>query len=66
MDEIREYLGVESLGYLSEAGLRASVAAPDEHCYACFTARYPVALTDAELREESSDPAGRERLPENV
>jgi amidophosphoribosyltransferase len=44
LEEIRKYLDVESLGYLSEAGLRASVAAPSNHCYACFTNRYPVAV----------------------
>jgi len=65
-DEIREYLGVESLGYLSEAGLRAAVASPDSHCYACFTDRYPVPLTDRELREASAIPALGEREPENV
>ena len=50
LEEIKSYLGVESLGYLSEAGLRAAVSAPSEHCYACFTAKYPIALLDEELR----------------
>jgi amidophosphoribosyltransferase len=51
LEEIKTYLGVESLGYLSEAGLRAAVSAPSEHCYACFTAKYPIALLDQELRD---------------
>jgi amidophosphoribosyltransferase len=42
VEEIRQYLGVDSLGYLSEAGLRACVALPDQHCYACFNEQYPV------------------------
>jgi amidophosphoribosyltransferase len=50
LEEIKSYLGVESLGYLSEAGLRAAVSAPSEHCYACFTGKYPIALLDEELR----------------
>ena len=54
-DEIAAWLGVDSLGYLSEEGLRASVRAPSDHCYACFTGRYPVALRDADLHHE--DPA---------
>jgi amidophosphoribosyltransferase len=57
LDEIRDYLGVESLGYLSKEGLMASVAAPSEHCYACFTAKYPIALTDNELKEASLVPS---------
>ena len=41
LEEIRDYLGVDSLGYLSEEGLRLSVAAPNDHCYACFNRNYP-------------------------
>lgn len=55
--EIRRYLGVESLGYLSEAGLRAAVKAPSEHCYACFTGKYPIPLTDKELLEGNLVPS---------
>ena len=51
LEEIKAYLGVDSLGYLSEAGLRAAVSAPSEHCYACFTGKYPIALLDEDLRE---------------
>jgi amidophosphoribosyltransferase len=57
LDEIRDYLGVDSLGYLSEEGLRQAVTAPSEHCYACFTAKYPVDLTDTELREAALIPS---------
>jgi glutamine phosphoribosylpyrophosphate amidotransferase len=48
---------VDSLGYLSEEGLRQAVTAPSEHCYACFTAKYPVDLTDTELREAALIPS---------
>jgi len=57
LEEIKTYLGVESLGYLSEAGLRAAVSAPSEHCYACFTAKYPIALLDEELRDAKPVPS---------
>jgi amidophosphoribosyltransferase len=57
LEEIRKYLGVESLGYLSEPGLMASVKTPSEHCYACFTGRYPLPLSDPELREASLVPS---------
>jgi amidophosphoribosyltransferase len=40
--QIRKYLNVDSLGYLSMEGLRACVERPDDHCYACFSGEYPV------------------------
>ena len=57
LEAIREYLGVESLGYLSEEGLRSAVQAPSDHCYACFTAKYPIDLTDPELKDASLIPS---------
>ncbi|HEU4333653.1 MAG TPA: amidophosphoribosyltransferase [Candidatus Eisenbacteria bacterium] len=42
VEEIRKYLNVDSLGYLSMEGLRACVSRPDEHCYACFNGDYSV------------------------
>ncbi|MBN2187236.1 MAG: amidophosphoribosyltransferase [Dehalococcoidia bacterium] len=41
--EIRDYLGVDSLGYLSLDGLIQAVNLPrDIFCLACFTGEYPV------------------------
>jgi len=40
VDEIRRYLHVDSLGYLSMEGLRSCVSRPDDHCYACFDGKY--------------------------
>jgi amidophosphoribosyltransferase len=40
VEEIRKYLHVDSLGYLSMEGLRACVSRPDDHCYACFDGNY--------------------------
>ena len=43
VEEIREYLGVTSLGYLSLEGLLSAVKGPEEHyCTACFSGKYPV------------------------
>jgi amidophosphoribosyltransferase len=40
--EIARFLGVDSLGYLSEAGLAACVSSPaDRYCMACFNGDYP-------------------------
>jgi amidophosphoribosyltransferase len=44
VEEIREYLGVETLGYLSLEGLLACEADGSQFCRACFTGRYPVAV----------------------
>jgi amidophosphoribosyltransferase len=43
IDEITDFLGLDSLGYLSLVGLLASMPLPkDEFCVACFTGNYPV------------------------
>jgi len=42
VEEIRKYLHVDSLGYLSMEGLRSCVERPDDHCYACFNGDYSV------------------------
>jgi amidophosphoribosyltransferase len=42
VEEIRQYLGVESLGYLSLDGmLRASARDVGRFCHACFSNQYP-------------------------
>ncbi len=46
-EEIRRYLGVDSLHYLSLDGLRrASGGGPERFCDACFTRRYPTPIAD--------------------
>jgi amidophosphoribosyltransferase len=40
--EIRDYLGVDSLGYLSLEGLLACERDGREFCHACFSGRYPI------------------------
>jgi amidophosphoribosyltransferase len=46
VEEIRQYIGADSLGYLSPEGLLRAVddAAGERHCTACFTGRYPIAV----------------------
>ena len=43
-EEIRKFLGVDSLGYLSIDGLLACEREPERYCRACFTGEYPVAV----------------------
>ncbi len=48
VDEIRDYLEVDSLHYLSEKGMLASVCmADDQYCTACFTGKYPVEVDES-------------------
>ncbi|MFZ1946917.1 MAG: amidophosphoribosyltransferase [bacterium] len=48
VEEIRRYLEVDSLGYLSVEGMLGSTGlAPRDFCVACFTGDYPVLFTEA-------------------
>jgi amidophosphoribosyltransferase len=44
VEEIRDYLEVDTLGYLSHEGLLACEREPERYCSACFTGHYPVAV----------------------
>ena len=48
VEEIRDMLGVDSLGYLSLEGMHAAVREFGPFCDACFTGNYPTVLTDLE------------------
>ena len=41
-DEIRDFLGADSLGYLSLDGLLACEQDGGQFCHACFSGEYPV------------------------
>lgn len=57
VEQIRQHLGVESLGYLSLDGmLRAAGGDPKEFCHACFSGAYPTPIPDESAR-------GRYELP---
>ena len=42
VEEIRKFLGVTTLGYLSIEGLLSCVSCPNDYCTACYTGDYPV------------------------
>jgi len=51
IEEIREYIGADSLGYLTESGLYSFVKNGEPakgYCDACFTGRYPVPVSPEE------------------
>ncbi len=51
LDEIKVYIGVESLSYLSVKGMMSTLRADDGYCNACFTGAYPfeTPMLDLEL-----------------
>ncbi|RKX99409.1 amidophosphoribosyltransferase [Candidatus Poribacteria bacterium] len=62
VEEIRRYIGADSLGYLSIEGMLSCVKNPDEFCTACFDGRYPVEFTDQTLQQLSIEfTRGRKR-----
>jgi amidophosphoribosyltransferase len=50
VDEIRRSIGADTLAYLSHEGLLQAVNDPEgrRHCTACFSGRYPVAVSQGE------------------
>jgi amidophosphoribosyltransferase len=43
VEEIREFIGADSLGYISIDGLVKSIGLPkNKFCMACFTGEYPI------------------------
>jgi amidophosphoribosyltransferase len=41
VEELPTLLGLDSLHFLSEKGLRGTVSHPDDYCLACFNGDYP-------------------------
>ncbi len=59
LEKIREYIGVDSLTYLSMQGLLNSVPQFENeacsYCTACFSGDYPIPVTDATTDKEEND-----------
>ncbi len=57
VEQIRQHLGVDTLGYLSLAGmLRAAGGDPTDFCHACFSGAYPTELPDDSARARHDAP----------
>jgi amidophosphoribosyltransferase len=51
IEEIKNYLGVNSLAYLSEQGMLAATREnPKDFCTACFTGKYPIQVEKSQMR----------------
>jgi amidophosphoribosyltransferase len=59
VEEIRRYLHVDSLGYLSMEGLKSCVSRPEDHCYACFDGHYSEWYGEPLDKLAMERPAGR-------
>ena len=49
VEEIRQHLNVDSLGYLSLEGMHSAVASQGPFCDACFSGNYSAPLVDLEM-----------------
>lgn len=56
LDEIRAFLGVDSLGYLSLEGLLKAGGTRNSFCHACFSGHYPIPIDDDTLRSRHLAP----------
>ncbi|MEO8296129.1 MAG: amidophosphoribosyltransferase [Gemmatimonadota bacterium] len=55
-EEIRRYLGVDSLGYLSLEGMIRSAGSRSKWCHACFSGQYPTAIPERLIQLRNAAP----------
>jgi amidophosphoribosyltransferase len=56
IDEIRQFLGVDSLGYLSLQGMLQAAGNETGFCHACFSGQYPTPTPDDPVRLRNATP----------
>jgi amidophosphoribosyltransferase len=56
VEEIRQFLGVDSLGYLSLDGMLQAAGKETGFCHACFSGKYPTATPDDPARLRHAAP----------
>src|SRR5258708_18329440 len=62
IEEIRESIGADSLGFVSLAGLVEATTVPaDRLCRACFDGKYPLPVAGDEKGKHLLEPAGSRR-----
>jgi len=49
IDQIRDHLGVDSLGYLSLEGMLNAAGPEDRYCHACFSGQYPIPVAGSDV-----------------
>ncbi len=58
VEEIRQFVEADSLGYLSLEALREAVADDRDYCYACYTGDYPTQLVNIDELMAAKDRRG--------
>jgi len=62
--EIRESIGADSLGFISQAGLTEATTLPaDRLCAACFDGHYPIPVAEAERGKHLLENVAMGRTP---
>ncbi len=56
IEKIRQFLGVDSLGYLSLDGMLRAAGGPAGFCHACFSGQYPTPVPDELVRLRHASP----------
>jgi amidophosphoribosyltransferase len=56
IEEIRQFLGVDTLGYLSLEGMLRAAGGAGGFCHACFSGQYPTAIPDELVRLRHASP----------
>ena len=54
--EIREFLGVDSLGYLSLDGMLRAAGSTTGYCHACFSGHYPTPVQEGLVQLRHASP----------
>ena len=57
IEEIRDYLGVDSLGYLSLEGMLRAAGPRNEFCDACFSGNYPTPISEELVQVRHAAPS---------
>ena len=65
VDEIREYIGADSLAYLSLEGMKEACGEGEltTYCTACYTGKYPTKLVDVEEIQPAAEPVVKNAVP---
>lgn len=66
IEEIREEIGVDSLGYLSLEGMESAVETFGPFCNACFSGNYPAPLVDLEYKKTKQRGAAEAQAEEGI
>ncbi len=61
VEEIRAFLGVDSLGYLSLDGMLKAAGRGERFCHACFSGKYPIPVEDDIVRLRHASPTASSR-----